>query len=126
MSERPLSPHLQIYRLPLAAILSISHRITGVGLCAGALWLVVFLCALASGPAAFACINAFHDSILGKIALIGMAFCLFFHLSNGVRHLIWDTGRGLDLATTRQTNFTVLLAAILLTIFFVGLAAIHQ
>ncbi|MGE5515409.1 MAG: succinate dehydrogenase, cytochrome b556 subunit [Bacteroidota bacterium] len=95
--NRPLSPHLQVYRLPLLALMSITHRITGVGLVVGLLALAAWLGAAASGPAAFAVAQSLFGSILGKLLLLGWSFALFFHLGHGVRHLLWDSGWGYEL-----------------------------
>lgn len=90
--NRPLSPHLQVYRLPLTAILSITHRATGVAITLGVLYLVVWLMGIAEGPAAFQDTQAFLDSGFGLLILFLWTFALFFHFVHGVRHLIWDTG----------------------------------
>lgn len=95
-SERPLSPHLQIYRLPLTAVLSITHRITGLLLSLGILLFVICLMAVAGGPASFSLFQLFLDSMPGRILLWGWIFAFFVHFCHGVHHLIWDTGNGLD------------------------------
>src|SRR5215470_13862202 len=93
-ASRPLSPHLQIYRWPITMALSIGHRATGLALSVGTLLLVWWLVALAMGPQAFALAQGFIGSWLGKLLLLGWSFSLFFHLANGIRHLVWDTGQG--------------------------------
>ncbi len=95
--NRPLSPHLQVYRLPLLALMSITHRITGIGLVVGLLALAAWLGAAASGPAAFAAAQSLFGSFLGKLLLTGWSVALFFHLGHGVRHLLWDSGWGFEL-----------------------------
>jgi len=95
--NRPLSPHLQIYRLPLLALMSITHRITGVGLVVGLVALAAWLGAAASGPAAFAAVQSFFGSPIGYLLLFGWSVALFFHLGHGVRHLLWDSGWGFEL-----------------------------
>lgn len=95
--NRPLSPHLQIYRLPLLALMSITHRITGVGLVVGLVALAAWLGAAASGPAAFAAVQSFFGSPIGLLLLFGWSVALFFHLGHGVRHLLWDSGWGFEL-----------------------------
>lgn len=90
--ERPLSPHLQIYRLPITALLSIAHRITGVLLTAGLVGLVLVLMSVVQGPQTYAAVQAFFASLPGKLAVWAWITALFFHLSHGVRHLVWDTG----------------------------------
>jgi succinate dehydrogenase / fumarate reductase cytochrome b subunit len=96
-SNRPLSPHLQIYRLPLLAILSILHRATGVALSVGALYLATWVIYAASNPQAYALVQSFNTSIVGRILLGGWLFSAFYHLFNGIRHLFWDAGYGFEL-----------------------------
>ena len=112
---RPLSPHLQVYRLPFPALLSISHRATGVVLVAGSLVLVYWLAAVASGPEAFARAQALLGSIPGRILLLVFTFSLFYHLGNGIRHLFWDAGLGFELRTVHASGVVVVAAAIVLT-----------
>jgi succinate dehydrogenase / fumarate reductase cytochrome b subunit len=95
-SRRPLSPHLQIYRLTLTMMMSVAHRITGIALYGGTLLLAWFLIAASSGPGAFATASYAVNSILGKLVLFGFTWALFHHLLGGVRHIIWDAGHGLD------------------------------
>lgn len=123
-AERPLSPHLQIYKPQLTSMLSISHRLTGMALGVGTLFLVWWLVAAASGDAAFATAQAFFGSWFGLLLLFGWTYSFFFHLCNGVRHLMWDTGYGLDLRTAYLTGWTVLAASGVLTLaaFAAGLA----
>ena len=113
---RPLSPHLQVYRLPLPALLSIFHRATGVVLAAGGLVLVYWLAAVASGPEAFAEAQAIFGSIAGRVLLLAITFSLFYHLGNGVRHLFWDAGLGFELRTAHASGVVVVAAAIVLTV----------
>lgn len=91
-TNRPLSPHLQVYRLPLTGIISITHRATGAFLTFGTLLLVCWLMAAASGAESFAVIQGFISSMPGLVILLGWTFALFFHLCHGVRHLLWDAG----------------------------------
>ncbi len=116
MSERPLSPHLQVYRLPITAVLSISHRITGVLLSIGAVLWVVFLMAVAQGEAQYALAQSVLDSFPGKIFLWGWIYALFFHLCHGVRHLIWDTVHGLERDTLARYAYLEIAASALLTL----------
>jgi succinate dehydrogenase / fumarate reductase cytochrome b subunit len=120
--DRPLSPHLQVYRLPLAAILSILHRATGVFLSLGSLLLVWWLMSVAQGEAGFNNANAVVGSILGQLILFGFTFALFFHLSNGIRHLFWDVGVGFELPTVARSSVAVILAAAILTLSVWALA----
>ena len=115
-SKRPLSPHLQIYRWEWTMALSIAHRATGIALTAGALYLVWWLLAIAAGPDAYATVSAFSGSIIGRLMLLGWTFALFYHLCNGVRHLVWDAGVGLDLKTSSLSAALVVIAAIVLTV----------
>jgi succinate dehydrogenase / fumarate reductase cytochrome b subunit len=112
---RPLSPHLQIYKPQLTSVLSILHRATGIALSVGTLLLVWWLLALATGPAAYARAQGFLGSWLGVLLLVGWAYALFFHLCNGIRHLVWDSGHGLDIGTTYITGWAVVAASAGLT-----------
>jgi len=113
---RPLSPHLQIYRLPLAARLSIMHRFTGVLLSFGSCLLTYWLVALASGPKAYAMATGLLGSWIGIPILFLLSFALFYHLCNGIRHLFWDVGLGFDLKTVDISGNAVILAAGAMTI----------
>ena len=115
-SNRPLSPHLQIYKPQLTTVLSISHRATGLALAVGTLLLVWWLVAAANGPDAYARVQSFTGSWFGLLLLFGWAFSLFYHLANGIRHLVWDTGWGLDLKTTYASGWAVVVAAAGLTL----------
>ena len=112
---RPLSPHLQIYRLPLAAVLSITHRITGIGLTIGTLLLTWWVASAAYGPDAYAVATGFLGSILGYLFLLGFSVALFFHLCNGIRHLFWDAGMNFEIAETKRANVVVLAGTVILT-----------
>ena len=114
--HRPLSPHLQVYRLPLPALMSISHRVTGVLLAAGSLVLVCWLAAIASGPDAFARVQALLASVPGRALLLVITFSIFYHLGNGIRHLFWDAGLGFDLRTAHASGVVVIVAATVLTV----------
>jgi succinate dehydrogenase / fumarate reductase cytochrome b subunit len=107
-SERPLSPHLQVYRWYFTMALSIGHRVTGVGLALGLLLLTWWLLALASGPDAFAMVQAVMHSWLGVLVLFVYTFVLFYHLANGVRHLAWDAGYGFELPVAINSGIAVL------------------
>jgi succinate dehydrogenase / fumarate reductase cytochrome b subunit len=115
-ANRPLSPHLQVYRPQLTSVLSISHRVTGLVLSVGTLMLLWQLFAAASGPDAFNTFQAFAGSWLGILILLAWTFSLFYHLCNGIRHLVWDLGFGLDLKTAYQSGAVVVVAAVVLTI----------
>ncbi|MBI1244873.1 MAG: succinate dehydrogenase, cytochrome b556 subunit [Alphaproteobacteria bacterium] len=105
---RPLSPHLQVYRLPMLAILSITHRATGVGLAVGTLMLVCWLVAAANGEAAFNSVNGFLGSAIGRLLLFGWSVALFFHLANGIRHLFWDAVMGFEIRSAENSGWAVI------------------
>jgi succinate dehydrogenase / fumarate reductase, cytochrome b subunit len=115
-AERPLSPHLQIYRWYLTMALSIAHRVTGSALALGLFFFTWWLLALASGPEAFATVQSVMRSWLGLLVLFGYTFVLFFHLANGVRHLVWDVGYGFDPKTAYHSGIAVLVFAGAMTI----------
>ena len=114
--RRPLSPHLQIYKPQLTSVLSISHRITGVGLAAGTLLLTWWLLAAAAGPEAFATVQGVLGSWIGYLILFGFSYALMYHLCNGVRHLFWDAGRGFELPTVYKTGWAVVIGSAALTV----------
>jgi succinate dehydrogenase / fumarate reductase cytochrome b subunit len=116
MKDRPLSPHLQVYRLPLTAVLSISHRATGVMLSLGLILWVAFLMAAAGGESSYATARAILDSFLGRLILWGWIYALFFHLCHGVRHLIWDTVHGLERETLELHGKIEIAASVGLTL----------
>jgi succinate dehydrogenase / fumarate reductase cytochrome b subunit len=113
--SRPLSPHLQIYRPHLTSVLSILHRFTGIALSAGTILLVWWLAAAAEGPEAYAKVQWFLGSWLGLLLLFGWSVALYYHLCNGLRHLWWDTGRGLDLPSVYAGGWAVLGGTAVLT-----------
>ena len=116
-TERPISPHLQIYRKQITSVLSITHRVSGLILIVGAVLLAYWLIALATGPEAFADANAVLGSFLGRVALFGFTLAFFYHLANGVRHLFWDVGWGFDLATVYKSGYAAIGAAVVLPIW---------
>jgi len=120
--DRPLSPHLQVYRWPISMTLSILHRITGVGLGFGTLLMTYWLIAAAAGPGWFADAQAFIDSWIGRIILFGFTVSLMFHLGNGIRHLFWDAGKGFELPTARASAIAVIVATFVLSVgvFLIG------
>ena len=115
-ANRPLSPHLQIYRLQLTSALSIVHRGTGVVLSVGTLFLVYWLHALACGAPEYERAQAWFGSWLGQIVLLGFSFSLFYHLCNGIRHLFWDIGVGFEIDTAYVTGRLVVAGAVILTL----------
>jgi succinate dehydrogenase / fumarate reductase cytochrome b subunit len=106
--DRPLSPHLQIYRWYLTMALSILHRASGLVLAAGLLLLTWWLTALARGPEAFATVRAAIDNPLGGLVLFGFTLATFYHMANGVRHLLWDLGYGLEKDEAHRSGLVVL------------------
>ena len=121
--RRPLSPHLQVYRWPISMALSISHRVTGVGLALGTVLMTWWLLAAAAGPGSFALVQEFLGSVLGVVLLLGWSAALIFHLFTGIRHLLWDIGRGFDDRVYRASAWAVLAAtaAATLIVWIVGL-----
>ena len=121
-SKHPTSPHLQIYRLPLTAWLSITHRATGAILSVGGLVLVWLLAAAAFNPDYYTAIIDHADEWYGQVFLIGLVFSLYLHFCNGVRHLIWDVGYGFELETVDLTAKLAIVVAIVMTVatWFVG------
>ena len=115
-SARPLSPHLQVYRWYFTMALSIGHRVSGIGLALGLVLLTWWLLALASGPEAFATVQAVMHSWLGVLVLFVYTFVLFYHLANGVRHLAWDMGYGFELQAAINSGIAVLAFAGAMTV----------
>ena len=116
--EPPLSPHLQVYRPQITSVLSILHRATGVSLSLGLIVLVYWLLSLASGPETYAQVQTTLDSGLLKTFYAGWTFCFFYHLANGVRHLIWDLGRGFEKNQIRFGGWAVVILATAATLTF--------
>lgn len=114
--ERPLSPHLSVYRMTLTMMMSITHRITGAALFFGTLLLTWWLLAAASGPTAYAKVQAFTGSIIGMLILFGYTWALIHHMLGGIRHLIWDTGRGFGPAEREWLALANLIGSIGLTL----------
>jgi succinate dehydrogenase / fumarate reductase cytochrome b subunit len=113
---RPLSPHLQVYRWQLTSVMSILHRASGVALAAGAILLVWWLGAASDGPEAYAGVQGFLGSWVGRLLLFGWSLALFYHLCNGLRHLVWDTGRGLELRSVYASGWAVVAGTVTLTL----------
>lgn len=113
--NRPLSPHLTIYRPQLNSITSIFVRITGNGLMVGAIAVVWWLMAAASGGAYYNVIDGLITSVLGDIVMALSVLALWYHALGGVRHLIWDTGRGLDVAMSDKLGWAMIVGSVVLT-----------
>ncbi len=118
--NRPLSPHLQIYRMPLTAITSILTRITGNALLVGALLIVWWLLAASSSPEYFAIADGVITSWFGDLVMTLSVLALWYHSLAGLRHLIWDTGRGLDLPTAEKLGWACLIGSVVLTVLTVA------
>jgi succinate dehydrogenase / fumarate reductase cytochrome b subunit len=116
-ANRPLSPHLHIYRPQITSVLSIAHRITGLLLCLGAVLLIAWIVAAAAGPDVYATYRGMVGSIVGRLLLLGLVFSLLFHLANGIRHLVWDMGHGYGLDTTTATGWAVVAVSVLGTAY---------
>jgi succinate dehydrogenase / fumarate reductase cytochrome b subunit len=112
---RPLSPNIQNYRPQLTSVLSIVNRITGVLLSLGAVFLVVWLIAAATGPQAYAAVQGYITSWIGQILLLGITFAFFLHLCGGIRHLVWDTVHGFELQSIYASGWAVVGASVVLT-----------
>ncbi len=117
-NDRPLSPHLSIYRWPITMASSILHRATGVGLAVGFIVYVAWLFDAASGPDAYSTFLGAMESTVGCVLLIGWSYAFFYHLANGIRHLVWDTGRGLEKEQATASAWFVIVASIVLTAAF--------
>lgn len=114
--QRPLSPHLTIYRPQLTSLLSVTHRGTGVFLALGIPLLIGWLAAVAAGPETYAVVQRGIASFPGRTLLLGWSFSLFYHLANGIRHLCWDMGWGLELNSVYRSGWTVVVFASLATL----------
>lgn len=123
--ERPLSPHLGIYRMTLTMLMSIVHRITGGALFFGTLLMAWWLLATASGPTAYAKFQAFAGSIIGMLILFGYTWALIHHMLGGIRHLIWDTGAALEKHVASRVAWATVAGSVVLTvlIWIAGYAA---
>jgi len=121
--QRPLSPHLDIYKKQITSVLSITHRMTGVVLAIGALFVSAWLVCVASDADCFAWCQQILISWFGKLALFTFSASLIYHLLNGVRHLLWDIGWGMEIQTVIKTGYIVVALAIGLTglLWFVAL-----
>jgi len=114
--KRPLSPHLQHYKLPLTAWLSISHRATGIANSVAIMLLVILIASAAGTPGGYDMVAGIVDSWFGKLVLFGFTLTLYYHLCNGIRHLFWDVGYGFKLQTARTSAFVCLASAAALSI----------
>ena len=115
---RPLSPHLQVYRLPLPALMSISHRASGVVMSTGTVLVALWLVMLAAGENTFNIAQQLVSHPIGKFVLFGYSAALFYHACNGIRHLFWDAVIGLDIPSIYRTGYLTIFLAILFTLTF--------
>ena len=115
-TKLPLSPHLQIYKMPLTGLLSITHRMTGAVVSLGALLMVFVLVSVASGPEGYVQMQKHLSAWYGQIFLLAFTFALYFHFCNGIRHLIWDAGWGYELETVRKSSLATIAATVVLTL----------
>ena len=113
--ERPLSPHLQVYKPQLTSTMSILHRITGVVLALGSLLFAAWLVAVAGGADAFELARAALASVPGQVVLFGLSACLVYHFLNGIRHLAWDAGHGFEIPKFYASGYAVAVLTVLLT-----------
>jgi len=116
-SNRPLSPFMigPYYRAQLTSMLSITHRLTGLALAFGTVFLAAWVTAAAAGPDAFAVFSGLANTIVGKALLLAYTWAMLYHLCNGIRHLFWDTGRGFDLKSAYASGYAVIAASLVLT-----------
>lgn len=114
--NRPLSPHLQIYRPQISSVLSVFHRITGVALTLAAVLVVWWLLAAATSPQYFATVNGLLTSWFGQLVMLGSTWALAYHMLNGIRHLAWDIGWGFELETVDKTGIAVVIGSAVLTV----------
>ena len=115
-ARRPLSPHLQIYRPMLTMMMSIAHRVSGAALATGFVLLAWWLVAVSAGPEPFATVNRFFLSIPGRVLLFLYSWALIHHMLGGIRHLIWDTGRGLDRTSIEVFAWATIIGSTTLTL----------
>ncbi|WP_395376367.1 succinate dehydrogenase, cytochrome b556 subunit [Marinicella sp. W31] len=114
-TNRPLSPHMQVYKPQLTSMLSITHRATGIFLSFGLVVFVSWLALIATHAEKANWLISFFSTWYGQVLLFGWIFCFFYHFSNGIRHLFWDAGKGFDMKTVYTTGYLVLAAAFGLT-----------
>ena len=120
--NRPLSPHLTIYRPQYTSLLSILHRATGVGLTLGAVCVVWFLIAAATGEEYYNTINGLMTSWFGYLVWLGLTWALCYHFLNGIRHLFWDMGYGFELEQAWRSGLMVVAGSVVLTVLVLLIA----
>lgn len=114
-SNRPLSPHLQIYKLPMLAKLSISHRATGAALSIGAFALPIVLLSIATGGDLYNLVIEHITAWYGQVLLILVSVAIVYHLLNGIRHMLWDVGYGFELKSADRSGILVLVLTVIVT-----------
>jgi succinate dehydrogenase / fumarate reductase cytochrome b subunit len=114
--NRPISPHLTVYRRSMTMMMSITHRITGCALALGGFLVVWWFLAAARGPETFDPVNWLLSSWIGGLVMVGLLACLWYHFFNGIRHLVWDAGAGFDIHGLRAANLTIVGAAAAMTV----------
>ena len=114
--KRPLSPHLSVYKGQISSVVSVMQRVTGGGLAIGLVYFVYWLGAAAYGPEAYARAHWFLTSWFGYLSLFGISICLYFHLCNGIRHLVWDIGYGFEIKQVHLGGIAVLAGTAILTV----------
>jgi succinate dehydrogenase / fumarate reductase cytochrome b subunit len=117
-NDRPLSPHLSIYRWPVTMVSSILHRATGIAMAVGFVLFAVWLADAAAGPDAYAAFTEAMGSTFGEILMVGWSWAFFYHLANGIRHLVWDTGHGFEKEQANASAWFVIIASVVLTGLF--------
>jgi succinate dehydrogenase / fumarate reductase, cytochrome b subunit len=122
LAERPLSPHLSIYSPLINMVMSIVHRITGGALYVGTLLLAAWLIGVAMGEKQYALVNGLFGHPIGKLVLFGYTWALFHHMLGGIRHLIWDTGRGLQIWQVNLLGWLTIIGSVSLTVAAWGFA----
>lgn len=115
-NNRPLSPHLQVYKLPLTGILSITHRMTGIILALGLVLVVYIVSAIAAGADAYQTMQNLMNQGFCQLIFWAFIYALFFHLCHGIRHLIWDMGNSFERETMNRYALYELLASLILTV----------
>ena len=119
--QRPISPHLGIYRMTITMLMSIVHRITGVGNYLGTLLLAAWLVSIAMGENAYATVNAIFGHPLGKLVLFGYTWNVLHHMLGGIRHLIWDTGRAMQPRSADTLAWLTIIGSLTCTVLLWGL-----
>lgn len=121
--QRPLSPHLQVYKPQLTSMLSIMHRGSGVFLSFGILVLAAWVIAIGYSKETFECVNSFFQGFWGKVLFSAFVAGFFYHFCNGMRHLMWDIGRGFEISTVYKTGWSVLVVSACFTTVYLAFMA---